>query len=48
MARFIDGIVGIVSFVILIPLTFLGIGGASMLNTRDPATALAALPAPWE
>jgi uncharacterized RDD family membrane protein YckC len=46
VARFIDGIlVGIVSFVILIPLTFLGIGGASMLNTRDPATALAALPA---
>lgn len=46
VARVIDGLlVGIVSSIILIPLTFLGIGGASLLNTRDPATALAALPA---
>jgi uncharacterized RDD family membrane protein YckC len=46
VARVIDGLlVGIVSSIILIPLTFLGIGGASLVNTRDPATALAALPA---
>jgi uncharacterized RDD family membrane protein YckC len=47
VARVIDAIlVGIVSSIILIPLTFLGIGGASVLNTtRDPGAALAALPA---
>jgi uncharacterized RDD family membrane protein YckC len=46
VARIIDALlVGIVSSIILIPLAFLGIGGVSMINTRDPATALAALPA---
>ena len=46
VARIIDALlVGIVSSIILIPLTFLGIGGVSLVNPRDPATALAALPA---
>ncbi len=46
VARVIDGLlVGIVSSIILLPLTFLGIGGFSLINPRDPGAAVAALPA---
>jgi uncharacterized RDD family membrane protein YckC len=46
VARFIDAIlVGIVSFILFLPLTFLGIGSLSLANRQDPAAALAALPA---
>jgi uncharacterized RDD family membrane protein YckC len=44
-AFLIDGIlVGIVGFIITLPLTFLGIGSAVAINQNDPASAMAALP----
>jgi uncharacterized RDD family membrane protein YckC len=46
VAFLIDGIlVGIVSFVITLPLMFLGIGSAVNINPNDPSAALSALPA---
>jgi uncharacterized RDD family membrane protein YckC len=46
VARLIDGIlVGIVGFILTLPLTFLGIGSAISVNQNDPSAALAALPA---
>lgn len=46
VARVIDAIlVGIVSFVLFLPLGLLGIGSLSLANRQDPAAALAALPA---
>jgi uncharacterized RDD family membrane protein YckC len=45
VAFLIDAIlVGIVGFIITLPLTFLGIGSAVAINQNDPASAMAALP----
>jgi uncharacterized RDD family membrane protein YckC len=46
VARLIDGIlVGIAGFIITLPLTFLGIGGAAVaINPNDPTSAVAAMP----
>lgn len=45
VARCIDGILlWIVSFIIQMPLRILGLGGAGLAVSRDPATAVAALP----
>ena len=46
VAYLIDVIlVGIVGFIITLPLTFLGIGSALSINQNDPSAALTALPA---
>jgi uncharacterized RDD family membrane protein YckC len=47
VARIIDAIlVGIVGFIVTLPLTFLGIGSAiSNVNQNDPSAVLASLPA---